>query len=451
MNLAGPRLLAKGAAMGANRSIWTMVFLATISSSAAAQDAMPWAADLESAKQLAAQKNQLVMIHFWAPNCPPCRMLDATLFRDPQFAAAVAKDYVPVKVNAAEERAIASQYGVDRWPQDVIILPSGQMVYRMVSKQEKEKTQYLAVLHGVAVKSAGMSQFAATGTPEAKPVSYPGEAAAPTGGYSRFGAGATAAAQPPAQSDTQSRFSTQPPAAAQESSVANQSTTPSQSRFSAGYAAMPPADQAAPKRPEEAQSPSGYAAGPSQGSAPQRPASGSRFSAQPSTAPYGGPASQQSESPSQDRFASQREPAPRTTLPTAAPSQPTPPQANEQPKFALDGFCPVTLAEGMKWQKGDARWGAVHEGRVYLFASDAEQRKFLATPERFSPVLSGNDPVAYLEQGRLIEGDRSHGLTYNGVLYLFSSEESLKTFWGAPQRYAAQVRQAMLRNSQQLR
>ena len=76
---------------------------------------------------------------------------------------------------------------------------------------------------------------------------------------------------------------------------------------------------------------------------------------------------------------------------------------------------------------------------------------FLATPDRFSPVLSGNDPVAYIDQGRLVDGDRTHGLTYNGVLYLFASEQNLEAFWASPQRYAAQVQQAMLRNSQQLR
>ncbi|WP_186767709.1 thioredoxin family protein [Blastopirellula retiformator] len=442
---------------------------------------MPWASSLESAKRLAAQKNQLVMVHFWAPNCPPCRMLDATLFKDPAFAAAVTKDYVPVKINAAEQTEIANQYGVDRWPQDVIILPSGQMVYRMVSKQEKDKAQYLAVLHGVAIKTAGMSQLASTATPEAQPVSYPGEAAAPGGSYSRFGAA-------PAAPQSQSRFS-MPPAASTYSqndatAPAAAPSQPTQSRFSTGGYAAAPANESTPQ-------PSGYSAGPAAGSqyaaasAPPQaqpstpPPTQSRFATQPSGSSYGEP-SQTNQPPMrpapqaqpQDRFAAQPAAQPQSQhasqstppqssyasqsrQPAAAPAAAAAPQAqpqqSQQPEFALDGFCPVTLAEGMRWQKGDARWGAVHQGRVYLFASDVQQRKFLASPDRFSPVLSGNDPVAYIEQGRLVDGNRSHGLTYNGVLYLFSSEDNLKTFWSAPQRYAAQVQQAMLRNSQQLR
>ncbi|MCC9604665.1 thioredoxin family protein [Blastopirellula sp. JC732] len=465
--------------MRAYSSIWTVVLLLIIGSAATAQDAMPWAADLESAKQLAAQKNQLVMVHFWAPNCPPCRMLDATLFKDPTFAAAVAQDYVPVKINAAEETAIANQYGVDRWPQDVIILPTGQMVYRMVSKQEKDKDQYLAVLHGVAIKTAGMSQLASSRGPDSAPVSYPGEAAAPAAGYSRFGAAPAATSETAAAAapQGQSRFSAQPPASTySQDNTAAPAAAPTQSRFSTGgYGDM---NTAAAPTAQPSQQPSGYAAGqysPASTPAPTQ----SRFAAQPSESSYGQgsqynpPATQAApQAQPQDRFASQ--PAASPSMPSqygsqsmppqsqfaSQPSQPAAPPASaapqaqpqaKQPEFALDGYCPVTLAEGMKWQKGDARWGAVHQGRVYLFASDVEQRKFLASPDRFSPVLSGNDPVAYIEQGRLVDGDRSHGLTYNGVLYLFSSEDNLKTFWSAPQRYAAQVQQAMLRNSQQLR
>lgn len=115
----------------------------------------------------------------------------------------------------------------------------------------------------------------------------------------------------------------------------------------------------------------------------------------------------------------------------------------------MDGFCPVTLVEQMKWQKGDPQWGAVHQGQVYLFSSQLEQQKFLADPNRFSPVMSGIDPVAYLGSGQVVPGDRRFGLTYQGTLYLFSSEESLQQFWNEPQRYSAMVRQAM--DSQNMR
>ncbi|HEX3872459.1 MAG TPA: thioredoxin family protein, partial [Pirellulales bacterium] len=44
------------------------------------------------------------------------------------------------------------------------------------------------------------------------------------------------------------------------------------------------------------------------------------------------------------------------------------------PRLGLDGFCPVTLMEKRAWTPGDARWGAIHRNRTYLFCSEAEQK-----------------------------------------------------------------------------
>lgn len=122
-----------------------------------------------------------------------------------------------------------------------------------------------------------------------------------------------------------------------------------------------------------------------------------------------------------------------------------PPQGN--PPLALEGFCPVTLMEGSKWNKGDVRFGAIHRGRTYLFASPAEQQKFLANPDQYSPMLSGYDPVAYLEQGKMVDGRRQCGIVHDGKMYLFTDEASLQRFCEAPDRFTGGVRQAMQQSS----
>jgi YHS domain-containing protein len=111
--------------------------------------------------------------------------------------------------------------------------------------------------------------------------------------------------------------------------------------------------------------------------------------------------------------------------------------------LALKGHCPVTLCRQQRWQKGDPRWGAVHRGRTYLFAGPDEQRRFLADPDLYSPVLSGIDPVRLAETGDIVEGRRQHGVVYYEQIYLFDSEESLSKFWANPERYARRIRQAM--------
>ncbi len=114
-----------------------------------------------------------------------------------------------------------------------------------------------------------------------------------------------------------------------------------------------------------------------------------------------------------------------------------------RPRTALDGYCAVTLVDQRRWVKGDVRFGAVHRGRVYKFASQEAQQRFLANPDAFSPVIQGNDPVLALDSHQVVPGNREHGLFYEHRIYLFSSEESLKRFQATPNRYAAEVIQAM--------
>ncbi|MEO1991596.1 MAG: hypothetical protein ABGW78_06660, partial [Pirellulales bacterium] len=111
----------------------------------------------------------------------------------------------------------------------------------------------------------------------------------------------------------------------------------------------------------------------------------------------------------------------------------------ETASMAMEGFCPVTLIEKGAWVEGNTQWGARHRGRVYLFAGPVEQQAFFASPERYAPVLSGDDPVLALDAGRNVPGDRRFGLTYESRTYLFSSPETLNAFSAAPEKYARRV------------
>jgi YHS domain-containing protein/thiol-disulfide isomerase/thioredoxin len=112
------------------------------------------------------------------------------------------------------------------------------------------------------------------------------------------------------------------------------------------------------------------------------------------------------------------------------------------PSLVLEGFCPVSLREKNAWVAGDVRWGAIHHRRTYLFAGEAEQKAFLDDPDRYAPVLDGNDPVLALDLGRAVPGLREHGGRRLGRLYLFASEETRKAFNDHPERYSVEIRQA---------
>jgi YHS domain-containing protein len=124
-------------------------------------------------------------------------------------------------------------------------------------------------------------------------------------------------------------------------------------------------------------------------------------------------------------------------------------EVSKAPPRAIDGFCPVTILESTKWHKGDVRFGAVHGGRTYLFASAEAQKKFLADPQRYAPVLSGCDPVVFAETNQLVDGNHNIGLLIGGKTFFFTSEETLQRFKLSPQAYADRAYQAM--NAGQLR
>jgi len=118
------------------------------------------------------------------------------------------------------------------------------------------------------------------------------------------------------------------------------------------------------------------------------------------------------------------------------------------PPLGLGGCCPVQLSDDMsnnrlQWTQGDPRWGAYHRGRTYLFAGPRQQQRFMSDPDRYAPVNSGNDVVLAIEQGRAVAGQRKHGVSFGGRVFLFADETSLEKFSETPDRYANQALQAM--------
>ncbi|NUQ65457.1 MAG: hypothetical protein HUU20_23560, partial [Pirellulales bacterium] len=107
----------------------------------------------------------------------------------------------------------------------------------------------------------------------------------------------------------------------------------------------------------------------------------------------------------------------------------------------LDGYCPVELVENEKWTSGKREWSVVHRGRLYLVSGPEQQKRFLANPDRYAPVLAGMDPVLFLDETREVPGKTDFCLVYDGRLYAFSSRASLAEFRQNPRLYADLARQ----------
>lgn len=115
--------------------------------------------------------------------------------------------------------------------------------------------------------------------------------------------------------------------------------------------------------------------------------------------------------------------------------------------FALHGKCPVALILQGQWVEGDPQWGIVHRDRTYLFSSEENYERFKTNPDRFSPVLSGFDPVVFHEQGKLLDGLEENGVFMGKNdkqhVVLFQSPETRAKFQSNPKLYMNTVRQAV--------
>jgi protein disulfide-isomerase len=351
-----------------------------VSAAVGQPSAVRWQWNLETAKQIAVQSNRLVLIHFWAEWCGPCQAMERMVFSRPEVAAALEREYVPCRLNLDQFPSTANQYGVTKIPTDVIITPQGQMIARFVGAADV--SQYLDRIGRVAASRRGdPSRMVAQipGGPSTEP--------------------ARPATNPPADAPTGEFCRTNSPI----------STQPQLSPVNPPYAGQP-----------------NYP-GPAQG--PQTPVESPIL------------VSQQSPLGAQGGY----QPSPTLGNSGASIQTPSPPAVElppGSPPLALDGYCPVQLTENERWVLGNRRWGAIHEGRTYLFTGPEEQNRFLADPTHFAPVFCGDDVVKLVDEGKRVPGSRLHGAWFHGKVYLFVSEDSYQRFDRNPFRYVSKLEAA---------
>jgi YHS domain-containing protein/thiol-disulfide isomerase/thioredoxin len=448
---------------------------------ALAQEAVHWHKDLESAKVVAKETNRLVLVHFWTPSCGPCMALNQNVFNQPGVASAIEAQFVPVKLNADENSATATWYGITRVPTDVIVTPDGQIVAKLISPPTP--AAYAAEMTAVAgkftAKSGQSFAKASAGAPAPSQLNP---------AYASLGVSPSVPLAAPTQ---QTQRMPQLPAAAATSTPnpyaqQNRPIAASPDRMALATPAVPVSVQT--PAPQMVNNPAAtYAGQPGQApalAAPGAPAAAAPVSPVAAAAqvnnPYLGlgvstPPAQQRPvnpliSPAQttpvgyDKLPLQTAavggavlppmmPANVATVGAAAAAPSGQPVANAapdprqlppgSPPLAFDGYCPVSMRNSWKWVAGSPQFGAIHRGHTYWFATAAEQKQFLTDPDRFTPALSGMDPVLALDHKQQVPGKREHSLDYDGLFYMFASEATLQQFTANPQKYSTGVRQAM--------
>lgn len=326
--------------------------LLLVAATSFAQDTGVWQTDLEAAKRMAFQSRRLVLVHFWAPWCAPCKKLDTEVFAQPGFEQALAAQCVPVKLNVDEHPELVRQWGVTAVPTDVMLLPDGRIVDRVTSPATG--SEYLAHINQV---------YAGLRAPQL---------AAPPAGYGNQGPApmAATAAAPPMQNQSMS------PPVPQPSGVTSQP--------------MSPAAYAQPAAPTNG--PPGYAyqqpaAAPGPGVAPGVPVMSQQTD--PQALPMGLDGNCPVELCEHHKWiAGNREFGRtyrgRTYLFSSHEAMDKFIQNPDRFSPVASGFDPVVSIEQGQTALGQRQHGVFYGDRIYLFANEQSLEKFKQNPNRYS-------------------------------------------------------------------
>lgn len=123
------------------------------------------------------------------------------------------------------------------------------------------------------------------------------------------------------------------------------------------------------------------------------------------------------------------------TAPSREPKPPAQSASRVELGLALAGYCPVSLVQDHQLVQGQNAESLEYEGRIYRFANPIVRSTFQRQPERFIPVNSGRCPVSQVDRGDSKEGEARYGILYQGHLYLCSDEISRAQFMKNPDRY----------------
>lgn len=108
-----------------------------------------WADDITSARELATQSGENMLLFFTAEWCVPCRIMKREVFADQEVMTAINAQVVPVMIHADDPGAdeVFSQYNVGGTPITIFTDPQGNVLDYAVGRIGK--TEFLEMLENL--------------------------------------------------------------------------------------------------------------------------------------------------------------------------------------------------------------------------------------------------------------------------------------------------------------
>ena len=471
---------------GGQTSLWitTLILLAT--STVAAQK-VNWLSDVDEAKKLAAEQNKLVMLHFSAEWCRPCKHLETFVFSSDMVAKAIHGKLIPVHIDTDSNPELVEQFAIKEIPSDVILSPKG----RVISKRQspKNSSNYIRMVKNIPINEATIVKNNVEITQKINEVLQAGNQNVALSGGDFQAQRALAPSEQEISDEAKELLKRSKTA---ESMVGNSMIKPviAETKIvTDNDSGMLSPNASSAKRvindnffvEKSKQEVNGTTNGPAIGETtirnPYSELNESAFVPQdqsensflpPASVGAAEKTGASAEKPIEtldpqmmdDKFM-----APTDSKSEVATMDDVSAGANVDEvsateelldsDFMLNGFCPVALLRDGKWLKGDREFGCEHRGRIYLFASEGNLNSFQEDPDNLTPILAGYDPVLYHEKGELVDGRQEHGVfvvkLQKRKIVLFSSADTRQRFQESPEKFMSTVQTAMKMADQSIR
>ncbi len=111
----------------------------TLAAHSSAADLSAWRSDFKSAQEEAQRLDRPMLVHFYTDWCFPCRRMEQDVLSRPTVTQVLESRMILVKLNAEHHQDIAQRFGVELFPTDVIVDPTGKRILSSTGYQEADK------------------------------------------------------------------------------------------------------------------------------------------------------------------------------------------------------------------------------------------------------------------------------------------------------------------------
>lgn len=104
--------------------------------------------------------DKIGFLHFYTDWCTYCKMMVKQTFSDKKVSDYLNANFIPIRVNADEEKAVAKEYGVNRYPSNWFLASDGrEIANRPGFIPPEQMIQMLKYLHSGSYETMSFSDY----------------------------------------------------------------------------------------------------------------------------------------------------------------------------------------------------------------------------------------------------------------------------------------------------